>query len=112
MIGSGDLWAADRVGNYQSADSPTYHSINDSFAISYDSSVSDSGNWSTEMITLPGGVVAMNVLFGAVTSPDSGAGFMGVKLSFPEFMLMKFESGWSSYTTTPSSPANARRPGV
>ena len=42
-----------------------------------------SGNWGTEDITLPGGLVAKDVLFGDATSPGAGSGFMGVRLSSP-----------------------------
>lgn len=41
--------------------------------------VLSSGNWGTEDITLPGGLVAKDVLFGDATSPGAGSGFMGIR---------------------------------
>lgn len=79
MLGSGDLWVSDRSGVYLSIDSPTYNKTNGSFEISYDSNVGVTGNWATEDITLPGGIVAQDVSFGDVTSTGSGTGFMGIK---------------------------------
>lgn len=37
--GSGDLWVADRQGGYQASQSSTYHLVNSSWEIRYDSNV-------------------------------------------------------------------------
>ena len=39
IVGSGDLWVADHQGGYQATKSSTYHQINSSWEITYDSSV-------------------------------------------------------------------------
>jgi hypothetical protein len=94
-LGSGDLWVADRQGGYQASQSSTYHLVNSSWEIRYDSNVGAyvflkvslmhdrSGNWGTEDVTLPGGLVMEDVLFGDATSPGQGSGFMGVRYLLP-----------------------------
>jgi hypothetical protein len=47
-----------------------------------------SGNWGTEDVTLPGGLVMHDVLFGDATNNALGSGFMGVRYPFPPSLFL------------------------